>query len=62
MFKNETHNRNGEIEPFGGAATIGGGPFVTRVRSFICYQAMRISGAGDITAPIAENSLVSTQQ
>lgn len=48
MFKNETHNHPTEIEPFGGAIRdpLSG-------RSYV-YQAMRISGAGDITAPISE--------
>lgn len=52
MFKNETHNHPTEIEPFGGAATCLGGairdPLSGRV---YVYQAMRITGAGDITAP-----------
>ncbi|WP_438838882.1 phosphoribosylformylglycinamidine synthase [Streptococcus pluranimalium] len=53
MFKNETHNHPTEIEPFGGAATCIGGAIRDPLsgRSFV-YQAMRISGAGDITAPI----------
>ncbi len=49
MFKNETHNHPTEIEPFGGAATCLGGairdPLSGRV---YVYQAMRITGAGDI--------------
>lgn len=55
MFKNETHNHPTEIEPFGGAATCIGGAIRDPLsgRSYI-YQAMRISGAGDITTPIAE--------
>ena len=55
MFKNETHNHPTEIEPFGGAATCIGGAIRDPLsgRSYV-YQAMRISGAGDITAPIAE--------
>ncbi|MCK1208300.1 phosphoribosylformylglycinamidine synthase [Streptococcus uberis] len=54
MFKNETHNHPTEIEPFGGAATCIGGAIRDPLsgRSYV-YQAMRISGAGDITAPIA---------
>ncbi|EPW69579.1 phosphoribosylformylglycinamidine synthase [Streptococcus agalactiae BSU260] len=55
MFKNETHNHPTEIEPFGGAATCIGGAIRDPLsgRSYV-YQAMRISGAGDITTPIAE--------
>ena len=55
MFKNETHNHPTEIEPFGGAATCIGGAIRDPLsgRSYV-YQAMRISGAGDITAPISE--------
>lgn len=55
MFKNETHNHPTEIEPFGGAATCIGGAIRDPLsgRSYV-YQAMRISGAGDITEPIAE--------
>ncbi|MFI3229275.1 MAG: phosphoribosylformylglycinamidine synthase [Bacillota bacterium] len=53
MFKNETHNHPTEIEPFGGAATCLGGairdPLSGRV---FVYQAMRITGAGDVFAPI----------
>ena len=54
MFKNETHNHPTEIEPFGGAATCIGGAIRDPLsgRSYV-YQAMRISGAGDITAPIS---------
>ena len=52
MFKNETHNHPTEIEPFGGAATCLGGairdPLSGRV---YVYQSMRVTGAGDITAP-----------
>ena len=56
MFKNETHNHPTEIEPFGGAATCIGGAIRDPLsgRSYV-YQAMRISGAGDITTPIAES-------
>lgn len=55
MFKNETHNHPTEIEPFGGAATCIGGAIRDPLsgRSYV-YQAMRISGAGDITETIAE--------
>lgn len=55
MFKNETHNHPTEIEPFGGAATCIGGAIRDPLsgRSYV-YQAMRISGAGDVTTPIAE--------
>ncbi|OTG49614.1 phosphoribosylformylglycinamidine synthase, partial [Streptococcus agalactiae] len=55
MFKNETHNHPTEIEPFGGAATCIGGAIRDPLsgRSYV-YQAMRISGAGDIMTPIAE--------
>lgn len=55
MFKNETHNHPTEIEPFGGAATCIGGAIRDPLsgRSYV-YQAMRITGAGDITKPIDE--------
>ncbi|MGT2935007.1 phosphoribosylformylglycinamidine synthase [Streptococcus castoreus] len=55
MFKNETHNHPTEIEPFGGAATCIGGAIRDPLsgRSYV-YQAMRISGAGDITMPLVE--------
>ncbi|MFC5631466.1 MULTISPECIES: phosphoribosylformylglycinamidine synthase [Streptococcus] len=55
MFKNETHNHPTEIEPFGGAATCIGGAIRDPLsgRSYV-YQAMRISGAGDITVPLSE--------
>lgn len=54
MFKNETHNHPTEIEPFGGAATCIGGAIRDPLsgRSYV-YQAMRISGAGDITQPLS---------
>ncbi|MDO4814390.1 MAG: phosphoribosylformylglycinamidine synthase [Gemella sp.] len=57
QFKNETHNHPTEIEPFGGAATCLGGAIRDPLsgRSYI-YQAMRITGAGDITQPL-ENTL-----
>jgi phosphoribosylformylglycinamidine synthase len=55
MFKNETHNHPTEIEPFGGAATCLGGAIRDPLsgRSYV-YQAMRVTGAGDIWKPIAE--------
>lgn len=55
MFKNETHNHPTEIEPFGGASTCIGGAIRDPLsgRSYV-YQAMRITGAGDITKPISE--------
>lgn len=55
MFKNETHNHPTEIEPFGGAATCIGGAIRDPLsgRSYV-YQAMRITGAGDIIAPLSE--------
>ncbi|MCI8435749.1 MAG: phosphoribosylformylglycinamidine synthase [Clostridia bacterium] len=53
MFKNETHNHPTEIEPFGGAATCLGGAIRDPLsgRSYV-YQSMRITGAGDINAPV----------
>lgn len=53
MFKNETHNHPTEIEPFGGAATCIGGAIRDPLsgRSYV-YQAIRISGAGNITQPL----------
>ncbi len=55
MFKNETHNHPTEIEPFGGASTCIGGAIRDPLsgRSYV-YQAMRITGAGDITKDIKE--------
>ena len=55
MFKNETHNHPTEIEPFGGAATCLGGAIRDPLsgRSYV-YQAMRVTGAGDPTAPLSE--------
>lgn len=55
MFKNETHNHPTEIEPFGGAATCLGGAIRDPLsgRSYV-YQAMRVTGAGDVTQSIAE--------
>ena len=51
MFKNETHNHPTEIEPFGGASTCLGGAIRDPLsgRSYV-YQALRVSGAGDILA------------
>lgn len=50
MFKNETHNHPTEIEPFGGAATCLGGAIRDPLsgRTYV-YQAMRVTGAADIT-------------
>ena len=55
MFKNETHNHPTEIEPFGGAATCLGGCIRDPLsgRSWV-YQALRISGAGDINTPLED--------
>ena len=52
QFKNETHNHPTEIEPFGGASTCLGGAIRDPLsgRSYV-YQAMRVTGAGDITKP-----------
>ena len=49
QFKNETHNHPTEIEPFGGASTCLGGAIRDPLsgRSYV-YQAMRITGAGNI--------------
>ena len=54
MYKNETHNHPTEIEPFGGAATCVGGAIRDPLsgRSYV-YQALRVTGAGDIKAPIS---------
>ena len=51
-FKNETHNHPTEIEPFGGAATCLGGAIRDPLsgRTYV-YQAMRVTGASDPTAP-----------
>lgn len=50
MFKNETHNHPTEIEPYGGASTCLGGAIRDPLsgRAYV-YQAMRITGAADIT-------------
>ena len=55
QFKNETHNHPTEIEPFGGASTCLGGAIrdPQSGRSYV-YQAMRVTGAGNIYAPVSE--------
>ena len=55
QFKNETHNHPTEIEPFGGASTCLGGAIRDPLsgRSYV-YQAMRVTGAGDICRPVSE--------
>ena len=55
QFKNETHNHPTEIEPFGGAATCLGGAIRDPLsgRAYV-YQAMRVTGAGDITAAVSD--------
>lgn len=55
QFKNETHNHPTEIEPFGGASTCLGGAIRDPLsgRSYV-YQAMRVTGAGDIYRPVAD--------
>lgn len=55
QFKNETHNHPTEIEPFGGAATCLGGAIRDPLsgRAYV-YQAMRVTGAGDILAQVAD--------
>lgn len=55
QFKNETHNHPTEIEPFGGASTCLGGAIRDPLsgRSYV-YQAMRVTGAGDIYLPVGE--------
>ena len=55
MFKNETHNHPTEIEPYGGAATCLGGAIRDPLsgRSYV-YQSMRVTGAGNPTAPIED--------
>jgi len=55
MFKNETHNHPTEIEPFGGASTCLGGAIRDPLsgRSYV-YQAMRVTGAGNIYMPVKE--------
>ena len=53
QFKNETHNHPTEIEPFGGASTCLGGAIRDPLsgRAYV-YQAMRVTGAGDIYASV----------
>ena len=55
QFKNETHNHPTEIEPFGGAATCLGGAIRDPLsgRAYV-YQAMRVTGAGDILSPVSD--------
>ena len=55
QFKNETHNHPTEIEPFGGAATCLGGAIRDPLsgRAYV-YQAMRVTGAGDINAAVPD--------
>lgn len=55
QFKNETHNHPTEIEPFGGASTCLGGAIRDPLsgRSYV-YQAMRVTGAGDIYQPLED--------
>ncbi|MDD3999946.1 MAG: phosphoribosylformylglycinamidine synthase, partial [Bacilli bacterium] len=55
MFKNETHNHPTEIEPYGGASTCLGGAIRDPLsgRAYV-YQAMRITGSGDIRASISD--------
>lgn len=55
MFKNETHNHPTEIEPFGGAATCLGGAIRDPLsgRSYV-YQAMRVTGAGNVWKPVKD--------
>ena len=57
QFKNETHNHPTEIEPFGGASTCIGGAIRDPLsgRSYV-YQAMRISGCGNVLESI-ENTI-----
>lgn len=55
QFKNETHNHPTEIEPFGGASTCLGGAVRDPLsgRAYV-YQAMRVTGAGDIYSPVSD--------
>ncbi len=55
QFKNETHNHPTEIEPFGGASTCIGGAIRDPLsgRAYV-YQAMRVTGSGDIKVPLSE--------
>ena len=54
MFKNETHNHPTEIEPFGGAACIGGAIRDPLSGRAYVYQAMRVTGCGDPQVPMSE--------
>ena len=55
LFKNETHNHPTEIEPFGGAATCIGGAIRDPLsgRAYV-YAAMRVTGAANPLAPLAD--------
>ncbi len=55
QFKNETHNHPTEIEPFGGAATCLGGAIRDPLsgRAYV-YQAMRLTGAGNVWKSVME--------
>ena len=55
QFKNETHNHPTEIEPFGGASTCLGGAIRDPLagRAYV-YQAMRVTGAGNIYALVKD--------
>jgi len=55
QFKNETHNHPTEIEPFGGASTCLGGAIRDPLsgRAYV-YQAMRVTGAGDICQSVGD--------
>ncbi|HZK34506.1 MAG TPA: phosphoribosylformylglycinamidine synthase, partial [Bacillota bacterium] len=55
QFKNETHNHPTEIEPLGGASTCLGGAIRDPLsgRSYV-YQAMRVTGAGNIFEGVEE--------
>ncbi len=55
QFKNETHNHPTEIEPFGGASTCLGGAIRDPLsgRSYV-YQAMRVTGSGDIYQNVSD--------
>ncbi|HIW65171.1 MAG TPA: phosphoribosylformylglycinamidine synthase [Candidatus Alistipes intestinipullorum] len=55
QFKNETHNHPTEIEPFGWASTCLGGAIRDPLsgRSYV-YQAMRVTGAGNIYQKVSD--------
>ncbi|WP_302688869.1 phosphoribosylformylglycinamidine synthase [uncultured Veillonella sp.] len=55
LFKNETHNHPTEIEPYGGAATCLGGCIRDPLsgRAYV-YQAMRVTGSGNLLTPLDE--------